>query len=71
MSTQTATTSSGYGDCVASLRTSLTFLESSVNTLGNGVSDFPRLVSVLKTVRVCFPLVSCRLAPWQRAERAC
>ncbi|EON99547.1 putative mitotic spindle biogenesis protein [Phaeoacremonium minimum UCRPA7] len=51
MSTQTTTTSSSYGDCVASLRSSLTFLESSVNTLGNGVSDFPRLVSVLKTVR--------------------
>lgn len=44
---------SNYGDCVASLRTSLNLLESSVETLGNGVSDFPRLGSVLKTVRVC------------------
>ncbi|KAM7219504.1 hypothetical protein V8F06_005059 [Rhypophila decipiens] len=43
--------SSSYSDCVASLRTSLSFLESSVNTLGNGVEDFPRLSSVLKTVR--------------------
>lgn len=43
---------SNYGDCVASLRTSLNLLESSVETLGNGVSDFPRLGSVLKTVRV-------------------
>lgn len=43
---------STYGDCVASLRTSLTLLESSVDTLGSGVSDFPRLGSVLKTVRV-------------------
>ena len=41
-----------YGDCVASLRTSLSFLESSVTTLGTGVQDFPRLSSVLKTVRV-------------------
>ncbi|KAJ9155419.1 DASH complex subunit spc19 [Pleurostoma richardsiae] len=44
-------TSSNYGDCVASLRTSLNFLESSVHTLESGVSDFPRLMSVLKTVR--------------------
>ncbi|TPX11066.1 uncharacterized protein E0L32_007927 [Thyridium curvatum] len=52
MSTTTAPGQiSTYGDCVASLRTSLSFLESSVNTLGNGVADFPRLVSVLKTVR--------------------
>ncbi|KAL2131393.1 hypothetical protein VTI74DRAFT_5149 [Chaetomium olivicolor] len=40
-----------YSDCVASLRTSLSFLESSVATLGTGVQDFPRLCSVLKTVR--------------------
>ncbi|KAF5022018.1 hypothetical protein F66182_5941 [Fusarium sp. NRRL 66182] len=40
-----------YSDCVSSLRTSLKFLESSVETLDNGVSDFPRLVKVLKTVR--------------------
>ncbi|CAI4211157.1 unnamed protein product [Parascedosporium putredinis] len=30
-----------YNDCVASLRASLNFLESSVETLGNGVADFP------------------------------
>lgn len=42
-----------YNDCVASLRTSLDFLESSVETLGNGVSDFPRLTTILKSVRVC------------------
>lgn len=47
---------SSYGDCVDSLRTSLTLLESSVDTLGNGVADFPRLASVLKTVRVCILL---------------
>ncbi|KAM4065378.1 spc19 domain-containing protein [Hirsutella rhossiliensis] len=40
-----------YADCVSSLRTSLQFLESSVQTLESGVSDFPRLVKVLKTVR--------------------
>lgn len=42
-----------YGDCVASLRSSLNYLESSVQTLDSGVSDFPRLVNVLKSVRVC------------------
>ncbi|ROV91622.1 hypothetical protein VSDG_07955 [Cytospora chrysosperma] len=42
---------SSYSDCVASLRTSVSLLESSVSTLGNGVTDFPRLSSVLKTVR--------------------
>ncbi|EHK18924.1 uncharacterized protein TRIVIDRAFT_18977 [Trichoderma virens Gv29-8] len=40
-----------YGDCVDSLRNSLKFLEASVETIDRGVSDFPRLVSVLKTVR--------------------
>ncbi|KAI0172603.1 Spc19-domain-containing protein [Hypoxylon sp. FL1284] len=50
--TVTATSgSASYGDCVAALRTSLSFLESSVSTLGTGVADFPRLVSVLKSVR--------------------
>ncbi|ROW10358.1 hypothetical protein VMCG_02007 [Cytospora schulzeri] len=44
-------TPSNYSDCVASLRTSVSLLESSVETLGNGVTDFPRLSSVLKTVR--------------------
>ncbi|KAI1496247.1 Spc19-domain-containing protein [Biscogniauxia marginata] len=54
MATAASSSTSGtasYGDCVAALRTSLSFLESSVSTLGNGVSDFPRLVNVLKTVR--------------------
>lgn len=44
--------SSAYSDSVASLRNSLKFLESSVETLDNGVADFPRLVNVLKSVRV-------------------
>jgi len=73
----TTTTTSTYGECVASLRTSLSFLESSVATLGTGVEDFPRLSLVLKTVRVCFlslfpslfshcpaqPLTACNLQP--------
>ncbi|RKU40134.1 hypothetical protein DL546_001378 [Coniochaeta pulveracea] len=42
---------SSYADCVASMRSSLSFLESSVCTLGNGVSDFPRLAKVLRPVR--------------------
>lgn len=46
-----SSSSTTYGECVASLRTSLSFLESSVTTLGNGVEDFPRLGSVLKAVR--------------------
>ena len=40
-----------YGDCVSSLRNSLNLLTNAVDTLGQGVSDFPRLTSVLKTVR--------------------
>jgi DASH complex subunit SPC19 len=44
-----------YSDCVASLRTSLQYLESSVETLDNGVHDFPRLSGVLKSVRVRSP----------------
>ncbi|KAI9904192.1 hypothetical protein N3K66_000721 [Trichothecium roseum] len=46
-----ASGSASYADCVSSLRTSLKFLDSSVETLNQGVSDFPRLSSVLKTVR--------------------
>ncbi|KAH8167969.1 hypothetical protein CIB48_g242 [Xylaria polymorpha] len=46
-----STGTASYSDCVAALRTSLSFLESSVATLESGVSDFPRLVSVLKTAR--------------------
>ncbi len=51
----TGTPAPTYADCVTSLRTSLSFLESSVATLGTGVHDFPRLSSVLKTVRVMPP----------------
>ncbi|KAK5652652.1 hypothetical protein OQA88_10245 [Cercophora sp. LCS_1] len=46
-----STTNPNYASCVTSLRTSLSLLESSVHTLETGVSDFPRLSSVLKTVR--------------------
>ncbi|KAK7746202.1 DASH complex subunit spc19 [Diatrype stigma] len=52
MATSTTTSAATtYGDCVTSLRNSLSFLESSVSTLGTGVADFPRLIGVLKTVR--------------------
>ncbi|EFX01980.1 mitotic spindle biogenesis protein [Grosmannia clavigera kw1407] len=51
MSAMQQSTLSLYGDCVDSLRASLSFLESSVATLDAGVADFPRLESVLKTVR--------------------
>lgn len=64
MSTSNPNTST-YSDCVTSLRTSLSFLESSVATLGNGVADFPRLISVLKTVRVRPPFPSYFLLPAQ------
>ncbi|KAJ0305482.1 hypothetical protein COL5a_007278 [Colletotrichum fioriniae] len=40
-----------YADCVASLRSSLTFLQNSVSTLDTGVSDLPRLASVLRPTR--------------------
>lgn len=59
---------STYGDCVASLRTSLTLLESSVDTLGSGVSDFPRLGSVLKTVRVRVPPPSVTIHTHKNAD---
>ncbi|KAI0870208.1 DASH complex subunit Spc19 [Hypoxylon argillaceum] len=54
MSTATglaSTNTASYGDCVSALRTSLSFLSSSVATLESGVSDFPRLMGVLKTAR--------------------
>jgi hypothetical protein len=52
-STQTSSLSTpSYADCASVLRDSLSHLESSVSTLGTGVADFPRLVNVLKTVRV-------------------
>ncbi|KAF4822094.1 DASH complex subunit spc19 [Colletotrichum siamense] len=40
-----------YADCVASLRNSLTYLQSSVETLDQGVSDLPRVASVLRPTR--------------------
>ncbi|KAK4227397.1 putative DASH complex protein [Podospora fimiseda] len=40
-----------YSSCVSALRTSLNYLESSVSTLDQGVSDFPRITKLLKTVR--------------------
>ncbi|TKW48887.1 DASH complex subunit SPC19 [Colletotrichum tanaceti] len=40
-----------YADCVASLRSSLDFLSSSVAALDAGVSDLPRLASVLRPTR--------------------
>lgn len=38
--------------CVSSLRTSMQQLESSINILDSGVSDYPRLAKVLQTTRV-------------------
>ena len=38
--------------CVASLRASMQLLDSSINTLDAGVSDYPRLAKVLQTTRV-------------------
>ncbi|PHH65783.1 hypothetical protein CDD81_1510 [Ophiocordyceps australis] len=46
-----AANSPSYADCVSALRSSLAHLDSSVETLGAGVSDFPRLVKTLKSVR--------------------
>ncbi|EQB46778.1 hypothetical protein CGLO_14157 [Colletotrichum gloeosporioides Cg-14] len=40
-----------YADCVASLRNSLSYLQSSVETLDQGVSDLPRVASVLRPTR--------------------
>ncbi|GJC84757.1 DASH complex subunit SPC19 [Colletotrichum liriopes] len=40
-----AQNASNYADCVASLRSSLNFLQSSVTALDAGVSDLPRLSS--------------------------
>ncbi|KAG5973423.1 hypothetical protein E4U58_005156 [Claviceps cyperi] len=40
-----------YAGCVSSLCSSLNFLESAVHTLDHGITDFPRLIKVLKTVR--------------------
>lgn len=38
--------------CVGSLRSSMQLLDSSINILDQGVSDFPRLAKVLQTTRV-------------------
>lgn len=38
--------------CVASLRSSMQLLDSSINILDSGVSDYPRLAKVLQTQRV-------------------
>ncbi|KAF1947191.1 mitotic spindle biogenesis protein-like protein Spc19 [Clathrospora elynae] len=43
--------------CVASLRNSMQLLDSSINILDEGVSDFPRLAKVLQTTRH-FELIS-------------
>ncbi|CAK1359714.1 DASH complex subunit SPC19 [Cercospora beticola] len=43
--------------CVASLRSSMQLLESSINILDSGVNDYPRLAKVLQTTRH-FELVS-------------
>ncbi|KAF6821117.1 hypothetical protein CPLU01_12603 [Colletotrichum plurivorum] len=46
-----AQNATAYADCVASLRSSLSFLESSVAALDAGVSDLPRAASVLRPTR--------------------
>ncbi|KAI1823756.1 DASH complex subunit Spc19 [Xylaria intraflava] len=46
-----SSTSASYADCVTVLRTSLSYLDSSVTTLENGIADFPRLINVLKAAR--------------------
>jgi len=38
--------------CVSSLRSSMQLLDSSINTLDSGASDYPRLAKVLQTQRV-------------------
>lgn len=38
--------------CVASLRSSMQNLDSTINILDDGVSDMPRLAKVLQTTRV-------------------
>lgn len=38
--------------CVASLRSSMQLLDSSISILDSGVNDFPRLAKVLQTTRV-------------------
>ncbi|KAF2150437.1 DASH complex, subunit Spc19 [Myriangium duriaei CBS 260.36] len=52
-----STTAATLESCVASLRSSMQLLESSINILETGVSDLPRLSTVLQTTRH-FELVS-------------
>ena len=47
-----AVANSTLSGCVASLRSSMQLLESSINILDAGVSDLPRLSTVLQTTRV-------------------
>ncbi|KAK3110926.1 DASH complex subunit spc19 [Teratosphaeriaceae sp. CCFEE 6253] len=54
MNSSTSNTLSG---CVASLRSSMQLLDSSIHILDSGVSDYPRLAKVLQTTRH-FELVS-------------
>ncbi|KAG6040822.1 hypothetical protein E4U41_006993 [Claviceps citrina] len=51
MATTAPAGTASYAGCVASLRSSLHHLQSSVQTLDSGIADFPRLIKVLKTVR--------------------
>ena len=44
--------------CVSSLQSSISLLSSSIAILDSGVSDFPRLVRVLQTTRVCPSLLT-------------
>jgi DASH complex subunit SPC19 len=44
--------------CVGSLRNSMQLLDSSINILDEGVSDFPRIAKVLQTTRVSTPAYS-------------
>ncbi|KAF2867107.1 DASH complex subunit Spc19 [Massariosphaeria phaeospora] len=43
--------SSSLEGCVSSLRSSMQLLDTSINILGEGVNDFPRLSKVLNTTR--------------------
>ncbi|KAI5364547.1 Putative DASH complex subunit Spc19 protein [Septoria linicola] len=52
-----SSTQNALSGCVTSLRSSMQLLESSINILDSGVSDYPRLAKVLQTTRH-FELVS-------------
>lgn len=47
-----STSQSALQGCVTSLRSSMQLLDSSINILDSGVSDYPRLAKVLQTTRV-------------------